>query len=80
MSLRHTMLARGIVGRPLQGANGSLTGHAAFKLPLHFLRGALFERVGATARDQPCDHEQDRHALHLLILESERGIARRLKH
>jgi hypothetical protein len=79
MSLRHTMLARGIVGRPLQGAKGSLTGHAAFKLPLHFLRGALFERVGATARDQPCDHEQDRHALHLLILESERGIARRLK-
>jgi hypothetical protein len=43
------------------------------------LRRALFERVGATARDQPCDHEQDRHALHLLILESERGIARRLK-
>jgi hypothetical protein len=43
------------------------------------LRGALFEGVGATARDQPCDHEQDRHALHLLILESERGIARGLK-
>jgi hypothetical protein len=43
------------------------------------LRGALFERVGATARDQPCDHEQDRQALHLLILDSERGIARRLK-
>jgi hypothetical protein len=79
MSLRHTMLASQILWRPLHWAKGSLSSHAAFKLPLHFLRGALFERVGATARDQPCDHEQDRQALHLLILESERGIARRLK-
>jgi hypothetical protein len=79
MSLRHTMLASQILWRPLHWAKGSLSGHAAFKLPLHFLRGALFERVGATSRDQPCDHEQDRQALHLLILESERGIARRLK-
>ena len=79
MSLRHTMLARRIVGRPFDWAKRSLSGRAAFKLPLHFLRGQLFNRISAAARDQPCDHEQDRHALHLFILESERGIARRLK-
>ena len=75
MSLRHTMLARGIVGRPLQGAKGSLSGHAAFKLPLHFLRGALFERVGAATHSQACDREQDRHAFHLRILWRPLGIA-----
>jgi hypothetical protein len=39
----------------------------------------LFNWVSAAARDQPCDEEQDRRAFHLLILESEGGIARRLK-
>ncbi len=76
VSLRHTMLACGVVGRPLHWANRSLSGHAPFELPLHFLRGALFERISATTRDQPCDHEQDRQAFHLLILGSERDIAR----
>jgi hypothetical protein len=68
MSLRHTMLARGVVGRALQGAKGSLTSHAAFKLPLNFLRSALLERVGAAIHSESCDREQDRHAFHLRIL------------
>jgi hypothetical protein len=29
---------------------------------------ALFERVRAAARTQPCGREQDRHAFHLHIL------------
>jgi hypothetical protein len=70
------MLAGRIVGRPFDWAKRSLSGHAAFELPLYFLRAALFERISAAARDQPCDHEQNRHALHPRILESERGIAR----
>ena len=73
------MLAGRIIRRPLDGAKRSLPGYAALKLPLHFLRAALFNRISAAAHDQPCDEEQDRRAFHLLILESERGIARRLK-
>jgi len=76
MSLRYTMLARWILGRPLDWTKRSLSGHAAFKLPLYFLGAALFERISTAARNQPCHHEQDRHALHPHILESERGIAR----
>jgi hypothetical protein len=79
MSLRHAVLAGGIFGRPLDRAERSLPGYAALKLPLYFLRAALFNWVSAAARDQPCDEEQDRRAFHLLILESEGGIARRLK-
>ena len=75
MSLRHTMLARRIIGRPFDWAKRSLSGRAAFKLPLHFLRGPLFKRISAAARDQPCNREQNRHALHPHILESEGGIA-----
>ena len=79
MSLGYTMLARWILGRPFEWAKRSLSGHAAFKLPLYFLRTALFERISAAARDQRCDRKQNRHALHPHILEGERGIARRLK-
>jgi hypothetical protein len=77
------MLRCRIIGRPLDWAEGSLPGYAALKLPLYFLRAALLKRISATARHQrPCDHEQDRHAFHLLILESGGGIARvrSLKH
>jgi hypothetical protein len=72
------MLARRIFGRPLDRAERSLPGYAALKLPLHFLRAALFKRISAASRDQPCEEEQDRRAFHLLILESESGIARAL--
>ena len=72
------MLAGGILGRPLHWTECSLPGHAALKLPLYFLRAALFNWVSAAARDQPCDDEQDRRAFHVVILESEGGIARPL--
>ena len=72
------MLACRIIGRPLDWAEGSLPGYAALKLPLYFLRAAVFNRISAAARDQPSEDEQDRRAFHLLILESEGGIARAL--
>jgi hypothetical protein len=72
------MLVRRVIRRPLDWAERSLPGYPALKLPLHFLRAALFHRISAAARDQPCDDEQDRRAFHLLILESEGGIARPL--
>ena len=79
MSLRHAVLAGGIFGRPLDRAERSLPGYAALKLPLYFLRAVLFHRISAAARAQPREDEQDRQVFHLLILESEGGIARRLK-
>ena len=78
MSLRHTMLACRIFGRPVHWAEGPLPGYAALKLPLYFPRAVLFKRISAAARDQACDDEQDRRAFHLLILENEGGIARPL--
>jgi len=68
MSLRDAMLRSRIVGRSFQRTKCSLTSYAALQLLLHFLRTALFERVRAAARNQPCDREQDRHAFHLHIL------------
>jgi hypothetical protein len=63
------MLTCRIIGRPLDWAECSLPGYAALKLPLYFLRAALFNRISAAARDQrPYDHELNRYALHLLIL------------
>jgi hypothetical protein len=79
MSLRHAVLACRIFGRPLDWAERPLPGYAALKLPLYFPRGLLFKRISAAARDQQCENEQDRRAFHLFILESEGGIARRLK-
>jgi hypothetical protein len=68
MSLRDAMLCGRVARRSFQGTKRSLTGYAAFKLPLNFLCGPLFERVSATAQSQACDREQDRHAFHLRIL------------
>ena len=68
MSLRDAMLRGRIVGRSLQRAERSLTGHAALELPLYLPRAALFEWVGAAARSQPYDQERDREGFHLRIL------------
>jgi hypothetical protein len=77
MSFWHAVLAGGIARRPLDWANRPLAGHATLKLPPHFFGAALFERVSAATQDhRRCDHEQDRHALHLLILRNKLTIAR----
>jgi hypothetical protein len=62
------MRCRRIVGRSLQRAERSLTSYTSLELPLHFPRAALFKWVGAAARSQPDDQEQDREGFHLLIL------------
>jgi hypothetical protein len=76
--LRYAMPGGRIIGRPLDWTEGPLPGYAALKLPLYLLGAVFFNRISAAARDQPCDDEQDRRAFHLLILESEGGIARPL--
>jgi len=68
MSLWDAMLSGWVARRSLQWADRSLTPHSSFKLSLNFLRGALFERVGAASHSQACDRDQDRHAFHLRIL------------
>jgi hypothetical protein len=76
MSFWHAVLASRIARRPLDWANRPLAGHTTLKLPPHFFGAALFERVSAATHDQcRCDHEQDRHALHLLILGTKRSNA-----
>ena len=76
MGLRHAVLCRGIAGRPVDRTERSLASDATLKLPFHFFRAALFDRIGAASCDQhQCDREQDRYASHLLILESRRGKA-----
>jgi hypothetical protein len=71
MSLRNTVFAGLIVGRPLDRTEFSLAGHAAFKLVADFAGGALFERIGTTARYQRTSKEnQDRQGPHLPILGS----------
>jgi hypothetical protein len=76
MSFWHAVLAGSVARRPLHWANRPLAGHAPLKLPLHFFGAALFERVSAATDDQrQGDHQQDRHALHLLILETKRSNA-----
>ena len=78
MSLGHAVLGRGVGGRSLDWANRSLAGDTTFELALHFFRAPLFERVSAAAHHQRrCDHEQDRHALHLLILGTKLSKANR---
>jgi hypothetical protein len=73
MGLRHAVLCRGIAGRPIDRTERSLASDATLKLPFHFFRAALFHRISAACCDQDqCDQEQDRHASHLLILESRR--------
>src|SRR5438128_12682735 len=73
MSLRHSVFRGGIARLPVDRTEYSLSGHATLKLPSHFVRAALFHRISAASCDQrQCDQEQDRHAFHLLILESTR--------
>ena len=79
MRLRHAMLRRWIVGCPFHWPKGSLTRDAAPELLLHFLPGALFERVRATAQGQQCHCERNQEGPHLLILGRADFIARRLK-
>jgi hypothetical protein len=62
------MLGGWVARRSLQRADCSLASDSSFKLSLNFLRGALFERVGAASHTQACDRDQDRHAFHLRIL------------
>jgi hypothetical protein len=72
------MLRSRIVRGSLQRAERSLTGHPALQLRLHFLRGALFEWVGAAAQDEPSDCKGDCEGLHLLILGTKPLIANKL--
>ena len=80
MRLRDTMLRSWIAGVAFFWSELALTGDAALELRLHFLRAALFKRVGATDRET-CEYnrDQDRQGAHLLILWSADFIARRLK-
>jgi len=76
MSFWYAVFGGRIARRPLDWAERPLAGDATLKLPSHFFGAALFERISATTHDQhPCDHKQDRHALHLLILGTKRSNA-----
>ena len=68
MRLRHAVLRRWVVGRPLHWPKRSLTGDAAPELLLHFLPAALFEWVRTAAQGQQCHYERSRKGPHLLIL------------
>ena len=59
MRLRYTVFHRRIIGAPLQRPKRSLTSDTALQLLLHFLRGALLERVCAAAQGQPYDRERN---------------------
>ena len=59
MGLGDAMLRGRIVGRSLQWAERSLTGHAPLQLPLHFLRRALFQRVRAADHGEARDDERN---------------------
>ena len=59
MRLRHTVFHRRIVGTSLQRPKRSLAGNTAFELLLHFVGGALFERIRAAAQGQPYDRERN---------------------
>ena len=72
MGLRDTMLAGGITGLALFGAELALTGDAPLQLRLDFGAASLLHRVGASAHEQSVsDDEEERPGLHPLILESE---------
>ena len=74
MSLRDAVLSRGIICRSINRAHRSLAGHAALELAPHFLRAALFQRIGTPTRDK-CECAHNRQGSHLLILGSTREIA-----
>ncbi len=58
MGLWDAMLRGRIVGRSLQWAERSLTGHAALQLPLHFLTRALLQRISAAGHGQTRDDKR----------------------
>jgi hypothetical protein len=53
------MLRRWVVGLSFHWPKRSLTGDAAPELLLHFLPGALFDRIRAAAQCQTCDCERN---------------------
>jgi len=59
MGFWDAMLRGRIVGRPLQWAERSLTGHAPLQLPLHFASRALFQRVRAADYGEAPDDERN---------------------
>ena len=74
MRLRDAVLSRRIIRRSIEWAHRSLAGHAALKLPAHFLSAAMFNWIGATAGNQR-QRANDRQGFHLLILGSVQEIA-----
>jgi hypothetical protein len=72
------MLRSRILRISLQWTKLPSTGNTAFQLLLHFLRGALFQRVSAAAQDQPGNCERDCEGLHPLILGTKPVIANKL--
>jgi len=58
MGLWDAMLRGRIVGRSLQWAERSLTGHAPLQLPLHFASRALLQRVRAADHGEARDEER----------------------
>ncbi|MDB6147164.1 MAG: hypothetical protein JWO45_828 [Spartobacteria bacterium] len=77
MILRDAVLTGGIVRRPIDRTDCSLASDAALKLGSHFVGASFFQRIGTTARSEDeCCCQENRQALHLFILESDRGIAR----
>jgi len=76
MCLWHGVFPGLIILRAIDRAECSLTGDTAFQLSFNFSGAALFQRICATAcQHRPGNREEDRQALHLLILGSERLIA-----
>jgi hypothetical protein len=78
VSLGDGMFVCLILRRTINRPERSLTSHPAFELGLDFLGTSLLERIGATCRDR-CkrNQEQERKRLHLLIVGSDRSVARR---
>jgi hypothetical protein len=78
MTLRDGVLSRGIIRWSIKRADRSLAGHAALELASHFLRAALFQRIGTPTRDKR-ERADDRQGFHPLILRSDRTNARRVE-
>jgi hypothetical protein len=80
MSLGNGMLIRLITLRAIERSKLALPGDASLKTLLDLLSGRLLERIRAPAgKEREYGREQDRQALHLLILRSKRLIARKRK-
>ena len=82
MSLRDGVLVSGVTGRPLFGAERTLTRHPALQLLPDFLTSALLERIRATAcKNYQTKRDQNGQRSHRLMIESERrdASARRMR-